>query len=177
MTLHFELTQEDYLQYNYYYHTISPAAKRVRILNIFFPVFMLGCLLYLHGFDISDFGAFEYFLVLLSLFYISRILFYKAYLRLQIGRILKKDPNRFRTGPRELILDATKLTLVTSDTRNEMSWSSFTMLKENKEYLFLFLNGRQAIIIPKRIFLLEQELYDVQSFISEKLTLHKNDAL
>lgn len=177
MTLHFDLNQEDYLQYNYYLHEVSPAVKRAKIIYGIFPVIMLGSTFYIHGLRISEYGSFEYVTIILSLFFISRILFYKAYLRLQVSRILKRDPNRFQNGERTLTLETSKLTLSTADTKTELAWSSFTKLGENKAYIFLFINTRQAVIIPKKIFLLDQELYNVQSFIENRLNQQKTATL
>ena len=41
---------------------------------------------------------------------------------------------------------------ITSHADTLMQWSSFTEITENKEQLYLFMNRRFAIVIPKRVF-------------------------
>jgi len=65
------------------------------------------------------------------------------------------------------------LTVKTTLTDVEYKWAAFKALKENKAYFFLLTSEVSAIVIPKRIFLLQQEEYDVKSFIERKLAENK----
>lgn len=57
---------------------------------------------------------------------------------------------------------------------SKMKWGGFQYLQESEKHYYLFLAANNAIIIPKRAFLLPQEEYDVKSFIERKLAEHKS---
>lgn len=80
------------------------------------------------------------------------------------------------TGERTLIFEEEQLKVITPNSETSIKWKSgFEYLRETPKQLLLYTAINQAILIPKRIFLLDQELFEVKSFIASRLSSERTD--
>jgi hypothetical protein len=110
-----------------------------------------------------------------SLYFVLVLVFQSKWLlTYKCRQLVNSGKNAGLLGERTLTFDESELNVVTVFYDCKYKWEGFEHLKESKQHLFLFTSVNQAIIIPKRIFLLAQEEHDVKSFIERKLSEQKN---
>jgi len=171
MKLTYSLTADDYTDFNVYFYA-SRFKSSYKLVGMVFLV-----LIVLNVYQVVQSGYFNpadllsapigvcvgYFLLLVLL----RSRWYMAY---RCKRLIKSGRNAGLLGERTLLLSETGLQVTTAYFDCHYKWDAFEYLRESKSHLFLFISVNQAIIIPRRIFLLEQEAYDVRAFIERKLS-------
>ena len=89
---------------------------------------------------------------------------------------MESGKNKTLLGTKSIILEDDKLTEVTAYSLSTLSWEAFECLKENKDYLFLFQNANQAIIIPKRILASDLEAENLKLLIDNRLKSENDSA-
>ena len=170
MIISYELHQSDYVDYNYFYVKKKAERSRISLVIIFLALCYLLLDIYLHGGEtLLDFFTAP---ILFLAGYILLVLFVwsKWNVRNKVNKLFRSGRNAGLIGPRTLTFTEENLLITTSLSESKLKWPAFEYLKESDEHLFLFLTVNQAYIIPKRIFLLDQELHDVKSFIERKLS-------
>ena len=171
MTLHYDLTCNDYLEFNYYCLWARPERKSYRIANSAMPLFALILLMYFFkGLNFKMYGLGELvFLCLGILLFFLMPLIVKQNYNNSVKRMLKSGNNNTLLGPKSIILEDDKLTEVTEYSSSTLLWAAFECLKENKEYFILFQNTNQAIIIPKRALPIDLEAENFRQFVNHRL--------
>jgi hypothetical protein len=171
MKISFDQTVKDFAAFSHYHYSRNWAFKLVRLL---FPtIFLCGSAIIIFfwakGEDMRDMNFSGLAIMgMLSVYFLVR--FSKTGFAKRIERFVKKKGNEHYVGPREIEFNDEQIMLHTKLSDFKFSWQAVSAMKETKEYLFLYVASNQGIIIPKRIFLLDQELHDVKSFIERKLS-------
>lgn len=170
MTLTFELTKEDFVDYNVF------IVKRNKLKSITTNVTIAFLILFPSLFDFYHWSTLLYF-------YIAAVLIYSILhgtsrngIRKRTEKYLISGRNAGLLGIRTVIFKEEHFILNNEFVYAELKWNSFEKIQESKDSIFLFQLVNQAIIIPKRIFLLPQEEYDVKSFIERKLAEQKKQS-
>ena len=175
MRISFEQTIQDYADFCYYYYKQQKSwRKGIHYISLSITSICLLVLLYysfLRG-DGSD---------LLPVLFIVAYIIYALVIRSKWGflkrveRLWKSGKNPDMVGARTLVFEEEKLKVITPTSETNINWKNgFEYLRETPKHLLLFTAVNQAILIPKRIFLLDQELFEVRDFIESHLPPEKN---
>lgn len=173
MTLTFEQTEQDYIDFNFYYLWERPERRWTRILSRILPVPLFMALI---STPISDYGSVE-ILFILFIFFIS--MFFTPYMRwrnnIRIRRVIRSGKNTDMVGIRTVQFTNEGVIETTNHSTGEIKWTAFEYLRETQKHLFLFVTVNQAIILPKRIFSPLDEVEVIKKLIYEKIATHKQD--
>ncbi len=170
MTLTYEQTEQDYIDFNFYYYWERPERLWSRILSRILPVPLFVALI---STRIADYGLVEILLISLGfLFSIFATPYFKWRNKIRIKRVIKSGKNADIIGSRTIHFTEEGITESTKNSHGEIKWDAFEYLRETEKYLFLFVTVNQAIIFPKRIFVSIDEIEAVKSFIGKKVTPH-----
>ncbi|KAA5533195.1 hypothetical protein F0919_11650 [Taibaiella lutea] len=171
MTIRFELTIDDLIAFGFYNRKNGSRIKKaISLLPVIMLLIILIATLYYYFF-LQELIVFDTSNIALIIFLLAYTLsktkwFYSWYWKYKYGK--KEYASWF--GERILTFSETSLFAKTSRAETSYNWNSFVKFGESKEYFFLFVSNLQAIIIPKKVFLLSQEQYDIKLFIERKLT-------
>jgi len=173
IVISYQLEEWDYAALTHYF-------MKKRRKRSFFSIIMVSALcLYMIALKIMEGGSswldFMTFPVLFPLLYVAFILLFwsKWNTRSRVRRLLNSGRNAGALGERKLTFSESGLMIETAFEETKYRWTAFEYLKEDKDHLFLFRTVQQAIIIPKRIFLLDQEQFEVRSFMERKLPVQE----
>ena len=178
MTLHFELTFKDYVEFNYYYLWARPERLGYRIANSLLPLCLLIIMMYFSkglNFDLYGIGDLVFLCLGLMLFFLMPYFIKKGYSN-SVRRLLNSGKNLTLLGSKSVVFDNDKVTEVTEHSTSTALWSAFERLTENNEYFFLFQNINQAIIIPKRVLATNTEIEALRLFIQSQLEVANDSA-
>lgn len=173
MHIRFELTKEDYINYNIYYYFSNSSFKKKRLFWSLFPLaFLLFTIITIKGCNFQKYDRSDLFFLGLG---VAAFLIYrpttKSSIKKSAERVLKNGKNTDLTGEREIIINEHKLVAITNSSFTEYKWNAFEKLEENDRYLFLFVHINNAIVIPKRIFRDEEEINRFRTEVTTKIDL------
>jgi hypothetical protein len=169
MDLKYNLTEEDYINFNLYHMKNSETImKSVRNQRIFTPVFyLLFSVVFSMLMDIPFLVSFTPFFILSILW----VLFYPKYL---FGRAIRHTKKLIKEGRNESILGQHQMVLndegiVDKTTKGEtkVSWSGINELKENDQYFYLYNSALSGYILPKREF---ENVEEIRNYLNTKIT-------
>jgi hypothetical protein len=174
VSLKFRLTEDEYLQYNYYTAWSAPTRKKYRVYYFLRVIILYGAvaMLYIIGtrqhyiwIDISVF-------VITGLIYLIMIpSFVKSSVRRKVKNILSKKENEHVLDDAEIILADTGIIDKDTNTESRYNWEAIVRLAETADSFYLYTNSYHAIVIPKRAVSKEQEK-ELTELLSEYLPLH-----
>jgi hypothetical protein len=169
MDLKYQLTEEDYINFNLFHMKNSETImKSVRNQRIFTPVFYLVfSVVFSFLLDIPFLVSFTPFFILSVLW----VLFYPKYL---FGRAIRHTKKLVKEGRNENILGEHHMVLSdegivdkTSKGETRVTWSGINELKENDQYIYLYNSAVSGYILPKREF---ENVEEIRRYINTKLT-------
>jgi hypothetical protein len=169
MDLKYNLTEEDYINFNLFHMKNSETImKSVRNQRIFTPVFyLLFSVVFSMLMDIPFLVSFTPFFILSILW----VLFYPKYL---FGRAIRHTKKLIKEGRNESILGQHQMVLneegiVDKTTKGEtkVSWSGINELKENDQYFYLYNSALSGYILPKREF---ENVEEIRNYLNKKIT-------
>jgi hypothetical protein len=169
MDLKYQLTEEDYINFNLFHMKNSETImKSVRNQRIFTPVFYLVfSVVFSFLLDIPFLVSFTPFFILSVLW----VLFYPKYL---FGRAIRHTKKLVKEGRNENILGEHHMVLSdegivdkTSKGETKVTWSGINELKENDQYIYLYNSAVSGYILPKREF---ENVEEIRRYINTKLT-------
>ncbi|MBC7850519.1 MAG: YcxB family protein [Chitinophagaceae bacterium] len=151
--LKYHLTEEEYLDYNYYTAWAAPDRKQYRI-NYYLRVFILyvavaGLYIFInrdHGFwiDLSVFGA-------VAIIYFSLVpMLIKRSIHKKARQMVAMPENKHILDECEVILMDTGITDKDKETESRYKWDAIVKKGETSYCYFLYTNSYHAIVIPKR---------------------------
>lgn len=154
MKLKYNLTEEDYINFNIAHMKNSKSLKRTMMINRFLtPLIFLVMPFVLD--DISNI-SFWYWAVIFVLTYILWVVLYeKNVYKINIKRIrkmLEEKRNESLIGERILEIDGENIRIINDRVENIIYIKSIKNIIENDEYIFIYINSISAIIIPIKVF-------------------------
>ena len=174
VSLKFRLTEDEYLQYNYYTAWSAPTRKKYRVYYFLRVIILYGAVAMLYiivtrqhyiWIDISVF-------VITGLIYLIMIpSFVKSSVRRKVKNILSKKENEHVLDDAEIILADTGIIDKDTHTESRYKWDAIVRLAETADSYYLYTNSYHAIVIPKRAVSKEQEK-ELTELLSENLPLH-----
>ena len=171
MTLQFDQTLNDNMEFNFYYHWSRPSKKESRIINSVLPVLAFIVLIYLtKGLDFEQYGLAEVLLLgfgIITGIFMGKIVRWNS--NRQVKKLIKGVKNIDAIGKQSLTLNTDFLIQHTENSYSEIKWQAIDCMEENDNYFFLFLAANQAILIPKRIFSSESEIAATRELLINNL--------
>lgn len=154
MKLKYNLTEEDYINFNIAHMKNSKSLKRTMMINRFLtPLIFLVMPFVLD--EISNI-SFWYWAVIFVLTYILWVVLYeKNVYKINIKRIrkmLEEKRNESLIGERILEIDGENIRIINDRGENIIYIKSIKNIIENDEYIFIYINSISAIIIPIKVF-------------------------
>jgi hypothetical protein len=170
----FRLTEDEYLQYNYYTAWSAPGRKKYRIFYFLRVILLYGAVAMLYIIATRQ----HYVWIDISVFIITGTAylvmipsFVKGSVRRKVKDILSKQENQH-------VLDEAEITLsdagiIDKDTVSESryEWDAIVRFAETDDSFYLYTNSYHAIVIPRRVVNKEDES-EVKRLLSEHLPLH-----
>lgn len=168
MKLKYNLTENDYINFNIYHMKNSKSLKRAMIINRFLtPLIFLVMPFILHY--ISD-TPFIYWAVTFILVYILWVCLYEKYAyrinRKRIKKMLQEKDNEGLIGESVLEIDDNNIKITNDSGENTIYVKSIKNIVENDDYIFIYINSISVIIIPIKIFKSTEEKENFKSLLN-----------
>lgn len=151
--LKFNLSEEEYFEYNYYTAWAAPDRKKYRISYYLRVLLLYGAVATLYVFsnpehqrvtDISVFG-------IIALLYLALIPFLiKRSVKRRAKHMLEQAENKHILDECEVILQDTGIVDKDKATESRYSWDAIVKKGETLNCHYLYTNSYHAIVIPKR---------------------------
>ena len=174
VSLKFRLTEDEYLQYNYYTAWSAPARKKYRIYYFLRVIILYGAVAMLYIIATRQ----HYIWIDISVFIITGLIylimipsFVKSSIRRKVKTILSKKENEHVLDDAEIVLADSGITDKDTYTESRYNWDAIVRLAETPDSYYLYTNSYHAIVIPKRAVSKEQEK-ELTQLLSENLPLH-----
>ncbi len=174
LILKYNLTEEEYFDYNYYTSWAAPGKRGYRI-RYYLRVFMLyGAIAALYIFtnhshrvyvDLVIFGVIATVYFLLVPFLIKRSI------RQRVRNTLAQPENRHVLEQSEVVLMDTGIIDKDNASESKYNWEAIVRKAETPGYYYLYTNSYHAIVIPKRVLRDSQERKELQRLFNEHLSL------
>lgn len=170
MEIEYNLTEDDYLQFNIFHLKHSKTAARVLIiLRLTGPVIFLLAAYFFPTIDNLSFP------VLLTIFIFLSVVWFLFYPKYYYNFIKRHTLKMIREGKNEGLLGKHWLTmsendLVETSVVNELKvpWSGIQEFKEDDNYFYLYNSAISTFIIPKREL---NDIAEVKNYLQERLQL------
>jgi len=174
VSLKFRLTEDEYLQYNYYTAWSAPSRKKYRIFYFLRVIILYGAVAFLYIIATRQ----HYIWIDIIVFVITGLVylvmipsFVKASVRRKVKDILSKKENQHVLDDAEIILADTGIIDRDTNTESRYNWDAIVRLADTPDSYYLYTNSYHAIVIPKRAVSKEQE-NELATLLSENLPLH-----
>lgn len=151
MTLHYEFTFDDWVEFNRYHLRHSPAHQRMRLIVrlIFIPVALVFAgLQWMHGDEVLSL-LIAFAIVAVLWFFLYPILFDRRVLR-SLKRILNEGNNKGLLGPHTFTTSTDGYRVIYPGGEAFHKWSSVEKLASTEAYIFIYVSSLQATVIPRR---------------------------
>ena len=168
MTIKFEQTAKDYIDFNFYYSWSRPEKMKTRIFCAAYPIIGFIAFKLIVYKSLDFYPDIYYFSVLFGLAYFMTPV-QKWYNKIRINNLIKSGKNTDLTGFRTITFDSTKVIIQSQHSNSEINWSAFEKLGETKNHFFLFVTVNQAVLIPKRILNNNQEIDELRNLINLRM--------
>jgi len=154
MKLNYELTEQDYLDFNIYHSKHSPTIKKSILLQRALGpvVFLIAPFLAIR---ITNIPLWYW----LAIFFISSIIwfvFYPKYFNWELSRrvskLLNEGKNLDMVGSRSINLTQDGLIESTPHSESKVGWDMVEMINETEDYIYIYISAVSAYIVPIRVF-------------------------
>lgn len=152
MNIQYELTEEDYINFNLYHIKNSKTGKRALMLQRFLsPLFFI-----IVSYVYSMIGNMPFLPLFITFFILSIlwIVFYPKYfyrlITRNVRKMIKEGKNEGLIGQHQLKLSEERLVDTSSNKETTITWTGITGFKEDNGYFFLYNSSVSAYILPKR---------------------------
>ncbi|MEO8770165.1 MAG: YcxB family protein [Ferruginibacter sp.] len=173
VSLKYAITKEDYSNYYTYVMWDAPGNKKKRL--YYYGKQVLPIILLLFAFYYTGFlQRSDKFILIVTGFLVATTLL--SFLGVRTATMRQADKVAEDPGNSSIFLEHM---VTVSDTginiKDELKevrfqWAAITKKLESKNYYFLFHNSIQAIIIPKRVFISQDEKLQFEKILSQHLT-------
>lgn len=170
----FRLTEDEYLQYNYYTAWSAPTRKKYRIFYFLRVIILYGAVAMLYVIATRQ----HYIWIDISVFLITGVIylimipsFVKGSVRRKVKNILSKKENQHVLDEAEIIVSDTGIIDKDTHTESRYNWDAIVTLAETSDSYYLYTNSYHAIVIPRRAVNTEEEK-ELKRLLSENLPLH-----
>ena len=154
MKIKYNLTEDDYINFNICHMKNSKSLKRTMMINRFLTPLIFLVMPFVLG-NISNI-SFGYWAVIFVLTYIFWVSLYEKNVykinRKRIRKMLKENSNEGLIGEKVLEIDGDNIGVKDDSGENNINIKSIKNIIEDEEYIFIYVNSVAAIIVPIRVF-------------------------
>lgn len=154
MELVFDLTKEDYINFNIDHLHISEVTKK----RIFFQRYIFSLIFLVVPFiivKVTDMN-FWYWMIVFVIAYIYNVVFYNKRLEKRIikhvNKLLKETNSKALIGKKILKVSKKGIEQISDVETSNTKWSAIEKMVEYPEYIYIYNTAISAYIIPTRIF-------------------------
>ena len=175
MKFTFELTEQDYLDFNMFtVKNYKFYQKQLRLFRILFTMVPYGIVIVdylLTGTRGTDFmvGFLVAMIPLSVLFWFGFPKLYDALTLKNAKKILFKEGKNNIFGERSLFFENDKIRTVTKLEESSILYEAITQIKQSEQAIYLYTSPAMALILPCRVFANEAEKQACLDFINAKL--------
>lgn len=166
MTLRFEQTAQDYIDFSFYMLWEAEDKKWSRLLTRFLP---LGIILFVVLINISNLRYFfSTAVVFIAIGILCAVAGPRVILlgnRMRVRKMLLDPSNLVLLGQRTLNFGPEVLTIETPDSKAVVELNAFKNIVETGAYFYLFLGVNQPIIVPKTAFENQEQIVALRGLL------------
>ena len=174
LSVTYQLTEEEYFDYNYFTAWTSPDRKRYRF---FYYLKVLALYAVVSGLYIFS-NADRQPLIDISVFGIIAIIYFmmvpyliKRSVRRRVKHILALPENKSILDSCEVILTDTSIIDKDSESETKYTWEAIVKKAETPTSYFLYTNSHHAVVIPKKCLKNEADKRELQRLFDANLPL------
>lgn len=173
MKINYELTQEDYIGFNFNFIETSPVMKRSLFVQRFlFPIIYLILPKFLSPImDIPYWFLMAFFAAVALLWMGFYVKWYKSRIAKNIKKMLNKGRVPGIVGKHELVIDEMQISDKTMESFT--NYNTVEKLNETKTFFYVYVNEVMAYMVPKTAFENETELQQFKDLV-DQLTIKKD---
>ena len=168
MEIKYNLTEEDYLNFNMYHIKNSKTGKKALNLQRFSSpiIFLIFSYVFSIISDIPLLISFSTFLVMGILWIIFYPKHYYRHIIRNTKKFIKEGKNDGLLGDHTMTMTDEGIVDISSNRETKVSWSGIDRFKEDNENLYLYNSSLSAYILPKREL---DNAEEVKRFIKSKI--------
>ncbi|AXI10808.1 hypothetical protein CUC15_18475 [Oceanobacillus zhaokaii] len=152
MEINYNLTEEDYLNFNLFHMKNSKSVMNsLKMQRFLTPIFFI-----LISYLFSQLGDTPFLFAFIPFLIISIIwivfyprFFYKTVIR-NVKKMIREGRNGGLIGKHRMIITEDGITETTSTDETKVNWSGIQAFKEDNDYFYLYNSSVSAYILPKR---------------------------
>ena len=176
MTIHYDVTEKDYINFNLYHWKTSKSGRRLNAFMMLLPLFMFGAMVWmtLRRAAVSEEIAAALAghiivaaIMALVLFLLIKLTFRPA-IRLQARMQLRDGKANDFIGEQTITLHDEHFEDGNMYMMSRISYSAVEKIGCTQDYLFVYIGAIKAIIIPKRCFASAAEREDFLALLRQK---------
>lgn len=152
MQINYELTKEDYIDFNMYHGLRSKTVKK----SIFLQRYIVPIVYLIVPFFLEDYRSpkFKYCMGLFIGIAIMWIIFYKKYFNASVKKKIIKMIDEGETsknyGNKVMILNKEGIEGIGEHDKSKLKWDGIYKIEESDKHIFIYINSMSAYIIPIR---------------------------
>lgn len=174
MNIKFQLTEDDYVQFNlFHFQNSSMAKKTLLIQRLIGPViFFISIFFFSKVLNLSFWPLFIMFSVLSILWFLFYPKYFYHVITKQTKKMIYEGQNKGLIGEHKVVFTEEGIEDHTETGVHQILWSGIQQMKENDHYLYLYNTAVSALIIPKRRLANPNE---IRSFIESCIQKHQRN--
>lgn len=152
MQVNYELTKEDYIDFNMYHGLRSKTVKK----SMFLQQYILPIVYLIVPFFLEDFKSpkFKYCMGVFIVIAISWIILYKKYLkkymRKRIVKMIDEGDTSKNFGNKVMILSEEGIEDIGKNDQSKLKWEGIYKIEESDKHIFIYKNSMSAYVVPIR---------------------------
>jgi len=166
MTLRFNVTENDYLQFNIFHNKHSPTVRRTLLLLRFLLPVMLISFTFLSG-RLSTINLISIAIISVIWFCVTPALFLCSIKR-SVRRLMKEGKCNEFVGERTVIFSEASIRLEAETRTVETSFSAVERIVSDDERFYIYIGAISAYIIPFSAFATKAEKAEFEAFINAR---------
>lgn len=162
MKVKYEIIEEDLIDYNMFYASVSPTVKRTLLIQQYLVPFVYLSIPFLLYFLNGD--PLIFFLPPFAILALLWFLFYPKYfkwtVRKRVSKMINEGDNKGTVGAHELTFTPDEIIEVGEFGEGRVKWDIVQKVFTTDKHIFIFIGAMKAYIIPKRSFVDENNYRD-----------------
>lgn len=174
LSFKFNLTEEEYFEYNYYTTWAAPHKKkyRIRYYARVLALYSIIAVLYIftnhsHRIEID----LSVFAIIGIVYFLMVPLLIRNSIRRRTKQIIAEPENQHVLDESEIIITDTGITDQDNVSQSRYDWDAIVKKSETPNSYYLYTNSYHAIVIPKRILKNREEKDELLGFFNRHLSL------
>lgn len=152
MEINYNLTEEDFINFNLYHIKNSKTAIRsLQLQRMIGPlIFLISSYVFSKIGDVPFIGLFITFSIISILWFIFYPKYFYNHIIRHVKKMIKEGKNDGLLGEHRMMISEEGIVDSTTNGETKVNWSGIKELKEDGNYLYLYNSSVSAYILPKR---------------------------